>query len=270
MTATDPTRATAPAALPQGPLWTATTVGSLVLRTLRRYPERVAFASDTGRLTYAGALDLIGCLQRVLAAHGLRRGDRIGLLAGNSAEAWCAGMAVQLSGMATSFLHPLGSVEDQLYQLADLDAAACVVDALRHGDRGGALAERCGDVAVLGLGPSEFGPDLLAEAAAAGAGSPQDLARPEDIALVSYTGGTTGRPKGAMRRGILPSRTSCRSAPSWTSRSHSTPATSPPPRSRTPPAPRWCRCCSAAAPSTCRTASIPGGSWRPSSASGSQ
>jgi hypothetical protein len=31
-----------------------------VVRTLRRYPERVAFTSDTGRLTYAGALDLIG------------------------------------------------------------------------------------------------------------------------------------------------------------------------------------------------------------------
>jgi fatty-acyl-CoA synthase len=171
-----------------------------VLRTLRRYPDRVAFTSDASWLTYAGALDLIGGVQCVLAAHGLRGGDRIGLLAGNSAEAWCAGTAVHLNGMANSYLHPRGSVEDQLYQLADLDAAACVVDARWHGERGGALAERCGDVPVLGLGPSEFGPDLLAEAAAVGAGRPHDLAHPQDVADVRYTGGTTGRPKGAMRR----------------------------------------------------------------------
>ena len=200
MTAVGRARATAPAAPRQGSLWTSPTFGSLVLRALRRYPERVAFTSDTGRLTYAGALDLIGRLQHVLAAQGLSRGDRIGLLAGNSAEAWCAGTAVHLNGMATSYLHPMSSVEDQLYQLADLDAAACVVDARRHGDRGGALAERCGDVSVLALGPSEFGPDLLAETAAVGAGRPHDLARPDDIAEVRYTGGTTGRPKGAMRR----------------------------------------------------------------------
>jgi fatty-acyl-CoA synthase len=199
MTTVGPTTA-ALAALRHGPPWTSPTFGSVVLRALRRYPQRVAFISDTGRLTYAGCLDLIGGLQRVLAAHGLRRGDRVGLLAGNSAEAWCAGTAVHLNGMATSYLHSMGSLEDHLFQLTDFDVAACVVDARRRGERGTALAARCGDVAVLGLGPSEFGPDLLAQAAAVGESRPRDLARPEDIAEVRYTGGTTGQPKGAMRR----------------------------------------------------------------------
>src|SRR4051812_13700398 len=121
------TRSTAAHTGSPPPLWAGTTVGTLVLRALRRYPDRVAFASDTGALTYAAATELIGRIQRVLADRGFRRGDRIGLLAGNSPEAWCAGIAVQASGMATSWLHPLGSVEDQLYQLADLDAAACLV-----------------------------------------------------------------------------------------------------------------------------------------------
>jgi fatty-acyl-CoA synthase len=184
-----------------GPLWSGATVGSLVLRTLRRYPDRPAFVSDAATLTYAGATALIGRLQAALAARGLRRGDRVGLLAGNSAEAWCAGMAVQASGMATSWLHPMGSLDDQLYQLADLDAAACIVDATRYSARGGELAAGSGDVPVLGLGPApagaDFGPDLLASSEAATA---HDVARPEDVALVNYTGGTTGRPKGVMRR----------------------------------------------------------------------
>jgi fatty-acyl-CoA synthase len=186
---------------PTGPLWSGTTVGSLVLRTLRRYPDRAAFVSDTGTLTYAGAVELIGRMQAALAARGLRRGDRVGLLAANSAEAWCAGMAVQASGMATSWLHPMGSLDDQLHQLADLDAAACIVDATRYSARGGELAAGAGDLPVLGLGPApagaDFGPDLLT---AAGTGTARDVARAEDIALVNYTGGTTGRPKGVMRR----------------------------------------------------------------------
>jgi fatty-acyl-CoA synthase len=187
-----------------GPLWSGATVGSLVLRTLRRYPGRAAFVSDTGTLTYAGATELIGRLQAALAARGLRRGDRVGLLAGNSAEAWCAGMAVQASGMATSWLHPMGSLEDQLYQLADLDAAACIVDATRYSGRGAELAAGSADVPVFGLGAAPagagFGPDVLAEAVAVGAATAHDAARPEDVALVNYTGGTTGRPKGVMRR----------------------------------------------------------------------
>lgn len=182
------------------PITAGATMGSLVLRALRRYPDRIAFTGAHGSLTYAAAADLIGRIQHVLHARGLRRGERVGLLAGNTAEAWCAGVAAQASGLATSWLHPMASVEDHLYQLADLGAAACVVDARGHAARGTEIAGGAGDLPVFGLGSSEFGPDLLAEAAAAGAAAPRDLARPDDIALVNYTGGTTGRPKGVMRR----------------------------------------------------------------------
>ena len=179
--------------------WSGVTTGTLILRALRRYPDRTAFVADNGRLTYAAVTDLVGRVQRAIADRGFRRGDRIGVLGGNSAEAWLTGVAVQASGMAVSWLHPLGSLEDQLYQLADLDAAACMVDAGMP-TRGAELAAACGDVAVLGLGPSDFGPDLLAEADAAGASTAADLAGVHDIAMITYTGGTTGRPKGVVRR----------------------------------------------------------------------
>ncbi len=185
------------------PDWSDATVSSAALRILRRHPDRIAFSADTGCLTYAGSLQLIGSLQHALAARGLRRGDRVGVLAGNSAQAWCAGVAVQASAMALSPLHPMGSLEDHLHQLSDLDAAACIVDAGAFSERASELA--ASGMATLMLGPNDIGPDLLAEAATFGAIAARNAASADDIAVVNYTGGSTGRPKGVVRRhsGVL-------------------------------------------------------------------
>jgi len=39
-----------------------TTCGSLTLRALRRFPDRIAFATDDVRITYTHALEVIGTL----------------------------------------------------------------------------------------------------------------------------------------------------------------------------------------------------------------
>ena len=53
---------------PTPALHSGATMGSLVLRTLRRYPDRTAFVTATGSLSYAATADLIGRFQHVLAA----------------------------------------------------------------------------------------------------------------------------------------------------------------------------------------------------------
>jgi fatty-acyl-CoA synthase len=178
------------------------TVGEVTMRALRRFPDRTAFSWDGGSLSYAGALELIGRIQRVYAERGLRRGQRIAVLTGNRAEAWCAAVAAQASGLVLSWLHPLGSLPDQLFQLEDLDAAAVVVDAAQHAQRGAELAEALGSggPVVLAVGPAEFAPDLLAAAVNGAAARARDVADAADVVAISYTGGTTGRSKGALRR----------------------------------------------------------------------
>ncbi|MFF7211776.1 AMP-binding protein [Streptomyces sp. NPDC008238] len=90
---------------------------------LRRYPHRIAFSWDGGSLTYAGVLDLIGRMQAVFAAYGLRPGQCAALLFGNRAENWCAAVAAQAFGLTIiTWLHPLSSLEDHVHQLNDAAA----------------------------------------------------------------------------------------------------------------------------------------------------
>ena len=94
---------------------------NMVLRALARFPERRAFVWDGGSLTYRGALALIGRLQAAMAAAGLQQGpdggapqrqQRRDLVRGRR----CAGL-----GLVTTWLHPLGALDDHLDVIEDAE-----------------------------------------------------------------------------------------------------------------------------------------------------
>ena len=177
------------------------TIGTQTLRALRRYPSRTAFAWDGGSITYHAAVDLIARMQSVFSAPGIGRGHCVAILTANRVEAWCAGVAAQLCAARLTWLHPLGSLEDQLDQIGDAQADALVVDASAFLARGGELAARAAGLkTVLTLGAAEYGRDLLALVEKEGTATPVDRAGPDDFASLNYTGGTTGKSKGALRR----------------------------------------------------------------------
>jgi len=170
------------------------------LRALARFPERTAFNWPGGSLTYRGATDMIGRMQGVFMQLGFAPGTRVAFLTANRAETWCAGVAAQLSRLAITWLHPLGSLDDQLFQLEDSEAQILVVDGITFRDRGGDLAARAtGLKTIFTLGPAAYGADLLRIVETAGSATARCLAGPDDIATLNYTGGTTGKSKGALR-----------------------------------------------------------------------
>jgi fatty-acyl-CoA synthase len=182
------------------PLYAFPPVCAQTLRALSRYPTRTAFSWPGGSLTYQGAVDLIGRLQGVFMRLGFEPGARVALLTANRADTWCAGVAAQLCRLGITWLHPLGSLEDQLFQLEDSEAEMLVVDAAAFRDRGGELATKAGGLkAVFTMGPAGYGTDLLRAIEANGHASARCLAGPDDIATLNYTGGTTGKSKGALR-----------------------------------------------------------------------
>ncbi|CAL80171.1 putative long-chain-fatty-acid--CoA ligase (Long-chain acyl-CoA synthetase) (Acyl-CoA synthetase)(fadD) [Bradyrhizobium sp. ORS 278] len=167
---------------------------------MSRHPQRTAFSWPGGSLSYQGAIDLIGRMQGVFMRLGLPPGTRVAFLTANRADAWCAGMAAQLSRLAITWLHPLGSLEDQLFQLSDSESQVLVIDAAAFRDRGGELAARADGLRhVFTLGPAGYGADLLAAIAQSGHATARNFARPDDLATLNYTGGTTGKSKGALR-----------------------------------------------------------------------
>ncbi len=98
-------------------------------------------------------------------------------------------------------LHPLGSLEDHSFILEDGEFDHLLIDTENYLERGADLAGgHDGLKTVFGLGPIDYGLDLRALAEAAGAVSPVNEAEPGDDAWLSYTGGTTGKSKGVMRR----------------------------------------------------------------------
>ena len=182
------------------PLYAFPVVSEQTLRALARYPSRTAFAWPGGSLTYQGATDLIGRIQALFMRLDLPPGTRVAFLTANRADTWCAGVAAQLSRLAITWLHPLGSLEDQLFQIEDSDAEVLVIDPAAFHDRGGELAAKAAGIrCVFTVGPASYGIDLLAAIEQAGAAAARCLAVADDIATLNYTGGTTGKSKGALR-----------------------------------------------------------------------
>jgi fatty-acyl-CoA synthase len=182
------------------PLYAFPVVGEQTLRALARYPSRRAFSWPGGSMTYRAATDMIGRMQGVFAKLGFAPGTRVAFLTANRADTWCAGAAAQLSRLTITWLHPLGSLDDQLFQLEDSEAEMLIVDAVAFRDRGGDLAAKAkGLKMVYTMGPASYGADLLQAVEAAGSATARCFAGPDDLATLNYTGGTTGKSKGALR-----------------------------------------------------------------------
>src|SRR5258707_14443867 len=182
------------------PLYAFPTVCGQTLRALARYPSRVSFSWPGGSITCRGATELIGRIQKVFMQLGLQPGARVAFRTANRADTWCSGVAAQLSRLSITWLHPLGSLDDQLFQIEDSEAEMLIVDADAFRDRGGDLAAKAPHLKhVFTLGPASYGLDLLSAVDGAGTATPICLAGPDDIATLNYTGGTTGKSKGALR-----------------------------------------------------------------------
>lgn len=154
----------------------------------------------TERLTFDALRQATNRLANALRAHGIARGDRVGVLLPQVPEAAVAHLAAYKLGAIVVPLFQLFGAQALEYRLRDSGASALVTDAAGLGK----IAEVRAALPALRLvlsadGAGEGGAlDLAAEMArGADAFAPEDTAA-DDPALLVYTSGTTGAPKGAL------------------------------------------------------------------------
>jgi acyl-CoA synthetase (AMP-forming)/AMP-acid ligase II len=172
------------------------TLGDLHRRNLCLRADAPALVFEDRTISHRELIGEACRLAQSLIRLGVRRGDRVAILAENCPEYMQAYAAGELAGWTTVTINYRLAAPEIAYILDDSRPRFIIVDAA-YVDRLG--ANRIDGVQnVLTFGGS--GPDLSYEEVL-GTEEPNlpdaDL-RPEDIAHLIYTSGTTGRPKGVM------------------------------------------------------------------------
>ena len=180
--------------------------GHLTVGALKRNKDKpVLFLGDT-TLTGGQLADRISCYIQAFEALGAGTGSAVALLSLNRPEVLMIIGAGQTQGYRRTALHPLGSLDDHAYVLSDAGITSLIIDPNpMFVERALGLLERVDSLEqVLTIGPvpdalSHVAVDLTAEAAKY---EPRPLVAadlpPDHIGGLTYTGGTTGKPKGVI------------------------------------------------------------------------
>ncbi|MGW0776136.1 AMP-binding protein [Streptomyces sp. NPDC002835] len=182
-----------------------------------RAPEHTALAYFDGRVSYRETDELSDSVAGHLAARGVARGDRVAVMLQNTPHFVIALLGAWKAGATVVPLNPMYKSGEVAHVLADAEVGALICsDRAWEGylrDCAAASPVRIaltaceldlqtrGDERVLGFertAPADDADDLLT-VARSGLPAPADreLAA-DDVALISYTSGTSGTPKGAM------------------------------------------------------------------------
>ena len=157
------------------------------------------------RISFGDFIDAADSVSATLLEHGIARGDRVAVLSANNPE-WCMAFwgTVDIGAILVG-LNGWWKTDEILYGLEDSGAKVLVADRARFERIAGELADikTLEAVFLIDCDPADVGTDsrlhrfddLLQKP---GSGTPTVEIDEDDPAVIFYTSGTTGRPKGAI------------------------------------------------------------------------
>jgi long-chain acyl-CoA synthetase len=207
------------------------TLLALISDTTRQRPDHPALFFKGARMSYEELERLSDAFAAALVAQGVKKGDRVAVLLPNCPQFLIAQLGAWKAGGIAALINPLYTEDELQHMLLECKAETVVVlSRFYHKIR--ALCERCELRHIIATNIKEFLPpflrilftlfrerkeghrvaihaddlwmsDLLRQYD--GAPRPDITIDPDDPALLLFTGGTTGTPKGAIgtHRGLL-------------------------------------------------------------------
>lgn len=172
-------------------------LGRSFLAAVERRPDAVAVSDGGLRKTYAEWHDDIQSVARSLTAMGLVKGDRLLVVMQNRWQMATLHWACQFAGIVVTPLNWRSTARDLDYCIEDAEVRALAYDASAVEAVAGCVAAQ--SLTRITAGEVEDG-DAHDFAGLLGVTGPQVLrAGPEDVSLMLYTSGTSGKPKGVPR-----------------------------------------------------------------------
>ena len=164
----------------------------------REHGDREFLVYEGERRSFARLMAEADAMAAALQAQGIKPGDRVGLAMRNYPEWMTVFIAVVTIGAVIVPINSWGKPADIIHALGDADVRLAVLDQARYS--GVADWLEANDVAAVIARPEDADDPLRLTTFVArfqGASPPQVAIDGEDLALIMYTSGTSGAPKGA-------------------------------------------------------------------------
>jgi long-chain acyl-CoA synthetase len=174
-------------------------IADVLKQTAARLPDKPAILFQDKPITYDELERQVEAAAAGIAALGVRKGDRVGVLVHNIPHFVYAYLGIVRAGGVMVPLNTMFTADEVSFILADAEARAVVVaepflhtvDGLRE------TLPMLEHVVVTG-GSAPMGAMSWEQMIGRGKAAPDITLDPEDLACLPYTSGTTGKPKGAM------------------------------------------------------------------------
>jgi crotonobetaine/carnitine-CoA ligase len=175
------------------------TLGSLIASRAERVPDREFLVHRGQSFSYAEAVGRVERAAAMLAARGVKEGDRVGVMSLNHPSTVFLFLALSRLGATMSPVNPDYGIDEARYVLthAQVGGIVCAPAALPIVQAVAAEMSPAPWVMLNERGDGDH--PVFDDACASERGAaPPDRARPDATCVFIYTSGTTGFPKGVM------------------------------------------------------------------------
>jgi len=178
----------------------ATTLAEILPEAAARYPERMALVVDDCRLSFHELDTASDRIANGLIALGVQPGDRVSLFGANSWEWVASYYGIAKTGAVLNPLSSMLTIDELTYTVRDAGARVVIgshdkTDQLRELKGAGALDH----LVLWGTANADDATSLDDWLSKYDTAFTVRSRQPSELAVIAYTSGTTGRPKGAMQ-----------------------------------------------------------------------